>query len=278
MIGHLNTVDLRLSHRDPHFSSGAVFPSASDTFLEELLFQDLDSNHNEDVTSVIQSNKNIFVNSTRRNVFEQCSELSELYPSSSDRCGAILKKIPLHFIDSSHSENASAAVTVFGVLLKIFRSHCSSSLLEMIYNEIEMIECHMKIFICLIHLFQNKAHSYLVKEDGHVYNFFTGNGYKSVVERIILQLIDVVYSQVLPLPWESLRPIPAKILQEMSSLRDALSEIVPLVETVSRLIINKFELQQWRIPLNEGAGRTFISSINPEVLKAFWNGQEGKIF
>ena len=194
MIGHLNTVDLRLSHRDPHFSSGAVFPSASDTFHEEFLFQDLDSNHNEDVTSVIQPNKDIFVNSTRRNVFEQCSELSELYPSSFDRCGAILKKIPLHFIDSSHSENASAAVTVFGFLLKIFRSHYSSSLLVMIYNEIEMIECHMKIFICLIHLFQNKAHSYLVKEDGHVYNFFTGTSYKSVVERIILQLIDVVYS------------------------------------------------------------------------------------
>ena len=194
MIGHLNTVDLRLSHRDPYFSSGAVFPSASDTFLEEFLFQDLDSNHNEDVTSVIQPNKDIFVNSTRRNVFEQCSELSELYPSSSDRCGAILKEIPLYFIDSSHSENASAAVTVFGFLLKIFRSHCSSSLLAMIYNEIEMIECHMKICICLIHLFQNKAHSYLVKEDGHVYNFFTGTSYKSVVERIILQLIDVVYS------------------------------------------------------------------------------------
>ena len=52
----------------------------------------------------------------------------------------------------------------------------------------------MKIFICLIHLFQNKAHSYLVKEDGHVYNFFTGTGYKSVVEKIVLQLIDVVYS------------------------------------------------------------------------------------
>ena len=193
-IGHLNTVDLQLSHRDPYLSSGVVFPSESDTFLEELLFQDLDSNHNEDVTSVIQSNKNIFVNSTRRNVFEQCSELSELYPSSSDRCGAILKEIPLHFIESSHFENASAAVTVFGFLLKIFRSHCSSSLLAMIYNEIEMIECHMKICICLIHLFQNKAHSYLVKEDGHVYNFFTVTGYKSVVERIILQLIDVVYS------------------------------------------------------------------------------------
>ena len=60
MIGHLNTVDLRLSHRDPYLSSIAVFPSASDTFLKTFLFQDLDSNHNEDVTSVIQPNKDMF--------------------------------------------------------------------------------------------------------------------------------------------------------------------------------------------------------------------------
>jgi len=139
---------------------------------------------------------------------------------------------------------------------------------------------HVRLLRCIVLLIGTKIQSYLKEEDGLSFLLFCHK--RSVlVDIIIIQILDVCFSQLLPSSWclsisTSTSIISAEIWGELSLLLNGLGEHVHLVESVARLLTSSLECQEWRSSrkyLNkEGHGTLFVSSIDPARLEAFWSG------
>jgi hypothetical protein len=96
------------------------------------------------------------------------------------------------------------------------------------------LRLHIRFLVFTLNLLESKVGSVLVPQDGNVYCLFGRGNSNLFVEMIVIQMIDVFYAEVQPSRWHSWTVL-------LTPLRDALARVVPLVETVSRCIMHKFQ-------------------------------------
>jgi len=84
---------------------------------------------------------------------------------------------------------------------------------------------------------------------------------------VILQMVDALYSSILPSAWALDTKYCDRVIHKLIPLRDALSSRIPLVEAVSRCIIKSLGCQEWR--KSQSKSFAFISSLDPKCWEDF---------
>lgn len=89
------------------------------------------------------------------------------------------------------------------------------------------------------------------------------------LDLLVFQLVDALYSISIPSAWALRAEHCEHIFQKLIPLRNALASQIPLIEAVSKCIINNFGCQQWRKSTKKG--HVFVSSIDPDFWSNFLN-------
>ena len=102
------------------------------------------------------------------------------------------------------------------------------------------------------------------------------------VEEVLLQTIDVLYAYFAPVPWANCirGKISSSSLGVLRELVVSIGKIVPLVETVSRILVSYQQVQKWyRSSLSPSEGKgVFVSSVDPSKYVNFLKtGERAKI-
>jgi hypothetical protein len=202
-----------------------------------------------------------------------CDKLSVNYPTNEQMSRTLLYRLPLLF-DNPHVLDGNAhyvSISVFETILKIFKTHGSETLQEMIQFRSKSLFLHVKLLICTIQILKRKLHSHLNKKDGVIYHIFSVSGEASIVEFTILQLIDVLYSQLLPVAWGKPLLISPNVYEALQALRDELGSVVHLTEIVSKLLYTRFEFQRWQRSNDASKKKWFVSSMDCKYASKYWN-------
>jgi hypothetical protein len=116
-------------------------------------------------------------------------------------------------------------------------------------------------------------HKHLMQEDGLIFCVFDSVSSKSpFLEFVTLQLLDVAYSLVLPLAWNTRYPLPLVLFELLVPLRDALAQAIPITERVCRLVMNQLECQKYWQSSKDMIWYT--SSIDPSSYNSFLSAGE----
>jgi len=78
---------------------------------------------------------------------------------------------------------------------------------------------------------------------------------------LVLQMVDALYSISLPSAWALEIENRERVTHELIPLRNALAQSIPLVEAVSRCVIQSLGCQQWR--KSQLNNHPFVSSLDP---------------
>jgi hypothetical protein len=119
-----------------------------------------------------------------------------------------------------------------------------------------------------MNLLECKVHTALVSEDGISFDLFGGDNYKTFIERIVLQMMDVIYAQIQPSWWGLDNAVIPDVLGKLIPSRDAIGALIPLIETVSRCTMEKLQCQSWRQV--DGRSESFVSALDPQVTSHFF--------
>ena len=209
--------------------------------------------------------------------YEICSALSNNYPHNEDESADLLKKLPQLLHLSLPINDREIAINVFNTLLSIYKNHGSLSLLEMTQVRGDKVLLHIKLLICTVQILDLKLQNNLNESDGIIFKFFSVNGKDSIVEFIILQLLDLLYAQLLPTVWCTKSSMTPELYRLLKELRDEIGKVVHIIEIISKLIHKDFQCQKWqRSSVNKDVW--FVSSISTNYLSLFWtNKSEGML-
>ena len=210
---------------------------------------------------------------------KMCEMLALCYVDDKTKASELLKEIPISFIKEKGDKRKSI-LGIFRIILSLLQKYGAKSLQEMIQTmEEEYVIVHMNLLICIAKLLKLNAHSYLFDDDGLMYQLFTTRGPKCILELLVLQMIDVLYSHLLPDCWGKPKLMSRTIYKSFLSLRDTIANVTHLTELVSFSLSARFGCQQWRkaIPshgqnnYNENE-KWFVSALDSDGLsKLFEN-------
>jgi hypothetical protein len=198
-------------------------------------------------------------------LLDSCRALLTAYPESADDSTSLFEGISNHFkaeTQTIHSE----AVEVFRTVLLLLQRHDNITLQAISLTDSRYFRLHIRLLIFTVNLIESKVGSALVPQDGNIYCLF-GHGMSNLfIEMVILQMVDVIYAQAQSCCWalDSFRINGSMGL--LGPLRDALAKVVPLVETVSHCITQKFECQKWQDYV--GRSESFVSAVDPEEYRS----------
>lgn len=262
-------------------SNAEKIDTALPLLTEKIVFEDLSSTHQRMELNETEKADILFDDLS---ISVVCDKLSTKYPVEEHFCSSLLHRLPL-LLNNPHVLDGNShyvAVSIFETFLKIFQKHGAISLQEMIQVKSKVLLLHLKLLVCVFKILKQNLHSYLKKEDGLIFKVFSISGQCSIVEYIIMQLIDVLYSQLLPNEWGKPQMVPPVIYDMLKNLRDEVGSIVHLTEIVSKLLYKRFQCQKWQ-KSSIGDERWFVSSIDCEHTANFWMGisndqAQGKCF
>lgn len=205
---------------------------------------------------------------------EVCETLLAVYPT--DTLGSIstLKRLPLLLNSPQLIVDCNAhdiAALVFDTLLQIFRDFGSISLQEIIQTRQDMVSNHIELLICTMKILKLNLQDHLMASDGIMYKIFTIHDEKSFVQLTMLQLLDVIYSQLLPKAWGDPSSVTSKVYVLLKRLRDSIGSLVHINEIASILLLKKLQCQKWQ---KSKSNKWFVSSIPSELLSAYYTGCE----
>ena len=149
----------------------------------------------------------------------------------------------------------------------------------MIQTKRTSFKLHVKLLGCTMKILKVNLHSHLKKSDGLIFNIFSISGVESIVEFTILQFIDVMYAQLLPVAWGKPSTITSEIYVTLMGLRDELGKVIHITETVSKLLCKHFKCQKWQ-KSSSFVKTWFVSSISCDYASNYWSqlaSSEGKI-
>lgn len=201
---------------------------------------------------------------------DSCKALLAKYRALADDCSGIIDDIVNHFKAETSVARIEAA-EVFSVLLQLLQQHGSRTLLEVILADAltgtSSLKRHIQLLVFTLRILDCRVHSVLTDDDGLAFNLFGCDNWKTFVEMVILQLMDVVYARVQPAWWGLDDNSLAGIFEKLIPLRDALGNLVPLVETVSRYTLETFQCQSWQ-KIDGNSDSLFISAVDSQEFKS----------
>ncbi len=235
---------------------------------EEKLFNELfTSNYSGDSDNTKKVDKSCTIR-------EVCNTLLASY--STDILGSIstLKRLPLLLNSQQLIVDSNAhdiAALVFETLLQIFKDFGSISLQEIIQTRQDMVANHVELLICTMKVLKLNLQDHLVASDGIMYKIFTINSEKSIVQFTTLQLLDVIYSQLLPKAWGDPTSVTSEVYVLLKRLRDSIGSLVHINEIASILLLKRLQCQKWQ---KSKSNKWFVSSIPSGMSSVYYTGCE----
>jgi len=83
---------------------------------------------------------------------------------------------------------------------------------------------------------------------------------------LTMQLVDSLFSLFQPRGWALEVASRRQLLQQLTPLRNALAQVVPLTEAVSKCILSQLPCQKWWKAQN---GNWFVSSVDPSSWQSY---------
>ena len=248
-------------------SDATDLESSTGVVTEERIFNDL---LNRDGGKQLNVARICFDSST---INEICDKLSLTYPTDEGASNELLRQLPL-LLTNPHVLDGNAhyvSILVFETLLRTFRAHGSISLQEMIHTNRNCVQLHVDLLVCTIKILGLGLHSHLEKSDGRIFNIFSVSGIESIVEFTILQLLDVLYAQLLPTAWGKSSIITFAEYTTFKALRDELGKVVHITEIASKLLCKSLKCQKWQRSVQKS---WFVSSIACDYVSKYWSETE----
>ena len=164
-----------------------------------------------------------------------CETLLADYPEKAEDCICLFEDVVKHFNEETPPVR-SEAVEVFRIVLQLLQCHGNMTLRAISLADSRYLQLHTRFVVFALNLLESKVGSVLEPQDGNIYCLFGLKNSNLFIEMIVIQMIDVIYAeiQVQPTRWRDWSIL-------LAPLRDALARVVPLVETVSRCIMHKFQ-------------------------------------
>ena len=195
-------------------------------------------------------------------------QLLEAYPSSTQLCCKIFEKIEvLTRMQGILLGGSDASKDILQSLLGIIQRDGLVTLMDLLLygasNEIKVL--HLRLLATLVSLLKCGLGSALVPEDGLLHTLFGTSSKCAFIEELLLQIIDVLYSQCCPSAWGDCArgKIPVFVMREVQKLSDSIGKVVPIVEAVSRLLTTQFACQSWYASALSDTNGNFVSSVSP---------------
>lgn len=202
------------------------------------------------------------------NVTQVCQSLAVNYPSSLKLC-----QRSVHHLSTMISTRADIeykeVVAILDTLLGVFRCRCST-LLDLFRSRPKDFCFQLDCWSLIYSMMKKKLHAKLTEQDDIIFKLFGRT--TPLAHHIILQLIDLMYSQFLWEEWGETPRLDKRANASLCRLRNCIGGVIPdLALTVSELLRTKVGCQSWyRSKVNEQnktdfSEMYFVSSINPET-------------
>ncbi|KAL3791298.1 hypothetical protein ACHAW5_006330 [Stephanodiscus triporus] len=253
------------SKNDPATASSR--PEIPHDLSADILFDSLPTNDSN--KTVEQSGVNSESNGS---IIDLCRDLGDRYPSSVPSSRDVLANLMTAVRGKSDDDlQKDEVVTIFQSLLYIFRVKCTT-LLDIIQTYPEVASFHISCWCLVFHMLGKKSTKKIAQEDGLIFKIFANH--TALAKHLLLQVVDVLYSQLL---WEEYGQTPllkSHVFDELRSLCVHIGSIIPLLPSVCGLLTT-FGEPRWHLSLNheckENAPETvlFVSAIDPEMHKRF---------
>ena len=162
-------------------------------------------------------------------------------------------------------------LAVFVPLTNALQNNAFYTLMDVIvHNQSEQEKLlHLNFLRTTINFIATERNSGLQPEDGVVHKIFGPKLHLFLIEEILLQVLDVLYAHFQPQAWANCMngKLSAAVWRQLQNLSHAIAKVVPIVETVSRLLVAKFSSQSWHKTLLESSrddrNGLFVTSIDP---------------
>ena len=254
-----------------------ITPIPSEALSPEVLFSDL-AERQPSASSVVPRG----VRTARENIppapsnhqastnsSDICEQLKSAYKSSPRNAVSLLTRLELH-----HSEAQGDSISrVLDSLLKLVQEEGATTLLDVIANgpSEQAKTLHIKLLVAAVNFIaMQSTHGQENSSSSHLCGVVPQQKF---VEEILLQTIDVLYAYFAPVAWaNSIRDkISSSSLGALRELAVSIGKIVPLIETVSRILVSCQQVQKWyRSSLSPSESeRFFVSSVDPSKYASF---------
>lgn len=209
---------------------------------------------------------------------ELCQEMKECYPSRMQSCQNVLHALTASILSKSLEGDGitkDEVVTVLQALLHVLQRKCTT-LLDILQTNPEVASLQMDCWCLVFRMFEKKLlHGKIVQDDGILYQIFGKHSTTFLAKHMLLQVIDVLYSQLLWEEYGQTATFDNQVFDQLRSLCRRIESIVPLFPTVCDLLSLKFGKLSWHKSLtieqkeNELENMLFVSAIDPEMHMKF---------
>ena len=193
-----------------------------------------------------------------------CSAIAENYPNDIKACWGLVSDLLPHVQKDLSDEDSCL---IFRAMLAIFQKRCSTFLDLLCFNTEEGC-LHIKCWTLVFKMIQHKLHNRLEEKDGLAFSIFKNSAV--LVNHILHQMIDCLYSQLLWQEWGAIERFNEQIINCFAELRDDIGAVSPLPKLVADIIRVKFGPQNWHRSKmtdekeNDRSKMYFVSAINPD--------------
>jgi len=201
-------------------------------------------------------------------VIDLCRNLRGCYPASLSSSRDCLANLVAAILCTNVDDRQKhTVITVFETLLFIFQTK-GSTLLDILQTNPLVASFHMKCWSLVFRMIEKKHSAKVSKDDGLIYKVFANH--TILAKHLLLQVIDVLYSQLLWEEWGQTPILSVGAFDELRSLCISIGSVVPLLPIVCGLI-TKLGKQRWYISLsydrkeNEPGVTPFVSAIDPSM-------------
>lgn len=255
--------------------------SPAPMITEDLIFEDLAS---FDTSQQREGNGESSIHTENLSINSICDQLSVEFPKNEEMSCKMLRQLPL-ILQNPHALSGNShyiSVFVFQTMLKLLHLNGASSLQDHVQTNSPTIGAFVELLLCLLNLLKQDLNVNLNEDDGTLFKLFAPSRKETIIDFIMLQMIDVLYSQLLPEEWGMTLNISNDALHLLKKLRDKIGSMVHLSERVIVLLLKKLNCQQWqRSTLLDQEGKWFVSSMTNEECSKFWIDEaniQGKCF
>ncbi|KAL7550960.1 hypothetical protein ACHAWF_014162, partial [Thalassiosira exigua] len=266
-----NTIHASRVGREASYLSSR--PPIPDSLSAEALFSFLSRRRVDAITEAGEETGAQPVGS--RSLSELCQVLKDSYPSRLESSQETLTALKALVTSRSETLETDDIVLLFGALYNsAFKTRCTT-LLDVVQAEPEAAVIQVECWCLAFRMIAGKMNSKLREGDGILYKTFGRGAVTKLADLVVLQVIDVLYSQLL---WEEYGKTPTfddRVFGSLRTLCGQIGEISPLLPRACGLLMNRFGNLAWHQSLanqqkeNELDKVFFVSAIDPKSHQDF---------
>ena len=222
--------------------------------LAESLFSQLDeTTRDEGPTLPLQQ-------SACPTVPQSCDDLIALYPHSPYQCTLMLDRLNRRLsTESLVPEAENENVTFLKTCLNLLQEHGTMTLQELITTKSSLFVAHVKLLSVCLHTLRRIPNLTPISSGGALLEAVLTNR-QSLVDILMLQMLDSLYSLLHSQAWALNIDNKAQILKSLCPLRDAIGQLTPLIETACRCLLESLACQKWRRGLTKN--HAYVSCLD----------------